>query len=209
MAGLWDKTLNIGSNASGAAAAGREKRVVMIVDIIDMSTTAEAVKEAGAVEIYGASPALHQAPVQLNPEKIGYIAGKKAVKLRTGIIAVAEPRIMEKNEERKKNIKSVMAGTEKAGGKISKIVPNLGKETVKLAKFKNRIVIIISSAGGTAFDAAFTGGAVKVITGTIASTNKLKGDEPAEKAAERAIKIADELKTGISIIASSSNARED
>ncbi|MFW6269460.1 MAG: hypothetical protein ACOC4G_05200, partial [Bacillota bacterium] len=97
MAGLWDKTLNIGSNASGAAAAGREKRVVMIVDIIDMSTTAEAVKEAGAVEIYGASPALHQAPVQLNPEKIGYIAGKKAVKLRTGIIAVAEPRIMGKN----------------------------------------------------------------------------------------------------------------
>jgi hypothetical protein len=51
--------------------------VVVIVDIIDMSTTLEAALEAGARKVYGASPDGVIVPVDVKPEVIGLEAGEK------------------------------------------------------------------------------------------------------------------------------------
>ena len=209
MAKLWVKTLNISSNPSGAAAAARQGNVVMIVDVIDMSTTAEAALEAGAISVLGASPDQNEAPITVNPEKIGYIAGKKAVKNKTEIVIAAEPRLIGENEDRMDGIQHVIKGIKRAGASVDTVTSNLGKEVCELADFENKVAVVVSAAGGVAFDAAFNYGAPEVITGTVARTNKMSGSEPAKLAAERAIETAAKFKTGISVIASSSNALED
>ncbi len=209
MAKLWVKTLNITSNPSGAALAARQGNVVMIVDIIDMSTTAEMVLEAGAINVYGASPSEISVPVTVNPEKIGYIAGKKAIKHNTGIIIAAEPRIYDHEELLLENSARVIKGIRKAGSSPEKVIPNIGKDIVKLADFSGKVVVIISCAGGVAYDAAYNYGAPEVITGTIARTVDKKGSMPALTAARRAIEKAEKYKCGITIVASSSNAMED
>ena len=211
MAKLWAETLNITSNPSGAAAAARSGNVVMIVDLIDMSTTAESALEAGALDVLGASPDQNnEVPVTVNPEKIGYIAGKKAVKHDSEVIVAAEPRLLtDDDKSRLDSIQYVLKGIDKAGGVLGKVVSNLGKDVCKQADFSEKILIVVSAAGGTAYDAAFNYGAPEVITGTIARTNKMAGEEPAETAASRAVAIAEKHKCGISIVASSSNSLED
>ena len=209
MAKLWVKTLNTSSNPSGAAAAARQGNVVMIVDIIDMSTTAEAALEAGAFNVLGASPDQNQAPVTVNPEKIGYFAGKKAVKNDTEVIVAAEPRLVANDEEIEKRldgIQYVLKGIDRAGGNLDQVVSNIGKEVCQQADFRDKIVVIVSAAGGVAYDAAYNYGAPEVITGTIARTNKMCGDEPAKLAAQRAVETAKKYQCGITIVASSSNA---
>ena len=210
MAKLWVKTLNVTSNPSGAAAAARQGNVVMIVDVIDMSTTAETALEQGVLEVFAASPDTNNTPVSLNPEKIGYFAGKKAVKHDTDIIIAAEPRLM--SEEDKNNldgIHMVEKGIDRTGAKIHDIVPNLGKEIRKLTSFEDKLMVIVSPSGGSCFDAAYNYGAPEVVTGTIARTGNMKGEEPAIKAAKRAIESAAKHRCGISIVAASSNSMED
>lgn len=208
MVKLWVKTLNISFNASGAAAAARQGNVVMIVDVIDMSTTAEAALEAGAIDVLGASPDQHKVPVTVNPEKIGYYAGKKALKHDTGVIVAAEPRYIVEEGQRN-DIKQVLKGIERAGAKLIKVIPNIGREVVELVDFKDRILVIVSPAGGSAFDAAYNYGAPEVITGTVARTKRMKGSQPARVAVERAIKKAVKFKRGITVVAASSNSIED
>jgi len=209
MAKLWVKTLNISSNPSGAASAARQGNVVMIIDVIDMSTTAEMALEAGAINVYGASPVETSVPVTVNPEKIGYLAGKKALKHNTSIIIAAEPRIYQNKDEHKENSYQVIKGIERAGGKLDKIIPNVGKDIEKLADFKGKVLVIVSCSGGVAYDAAYNYGAPEVITGTIARTKNMKGSEPALKAAQRAIEKAAKYRCGITVVASSSNSMED
>lgn len=210
MVKLWVKTLNTTFNASGAAAAARQGNVVMIVDVIDMSTTAEAALEAGAISVLGACPDHHMVPVTVNPEKIGYYGGKKAIKYNTGVIVAAEPRlIVDKSKDRYKNIQQVLKGIEKAGAKTVDVLPNIGREIVDMADFKDKVVIIVSPAGGAAFDAAYNYGAPEVITGTVARTNNMKGDLVAKTSAERAIKRAVNFKRGITVVAASSSSMED
>ena len=210
MAKLWVKTLNITSNPSGAAAAARQGHVVMIVDVIDMSTTAETALENGVIDIFAASPDNNNTPITVNPEKIGYFAGKKAVKHDTDIIIATEPRLM--SEEDKKNmdgINLVEKGIDRAGASVDEIIPNLGKEIRSMTEFKEKIMVIVSPSGGSCFDAAYNYGASEVITGTIARTGSMKGDQPAVKAAKRAIDIAGKHRCGISLVAASSNSMED
>lgn len=209
MAKLWVKTLNVSSNPSGAAAAARQGNVVMIIDVIDMSTTAEAALEAGAVDVLGASPDQNSAPVTVNPEKIGYFAGKKALKMDTEVIVAAEPRLISEKCNRINGIKLVLKGIKRAGGKLGDVIPNIGKEVIELADFEGKVFVVVSSAGGVAFDAAYNYGAPEVITGTIARTVKKMGDKPAKEAAARAIEKAAKYECGITLIASSSNSMED
>jgi len=209
MAKLWVKTLNITSNPSGAASAARQGNVVMIIDVIDMSTTAEMALELGAINIFGASPPEVSVPVTINPEKIGYIAGKKALKHDTGVIVAAEPRIYKNKKTRMDNSYKAIKGIKRAGGELDEIIPNSGKDIDELADFEGKIVVIVSSAGGVAYDAAYNYGAPEVITGTVARTEKMKGSKPALKAAKRAIQTAAKYKCGITIVASSSNSLED
>ncbi len=209
MVKLWVKTLSTTYNASGAAAAARQGNVVMIVDVIDMSTTAEAAIEAGAISVLGASPDHLVVPVTVNPEKIGYYGGKKALKHDTGLVVAAEPRLINEENERHNEIQQVIKGIERAGANLIKVVPNIGREVVELVDFKDKVLIIVSPSGGVAFDAAYNYGAPDIITGTVARTNKMKGNLSASKAAERAIERAVKYKRGITVVAASSNSLED
>ncbi|WP_078809935.1 hypothetical protein [Selenihalanaerobacter shriftii] len=204
----WVPTLNITSNASGAAKAARKGDIVVIVDVIDMSTTIEAVLDAGAIEVFGASPDHISVPVQVNPEKIGYYAGKNALKNDTKLIIATEPRLGSE-EERKENIQLALNGVKRAGVEIEAIVPNLGAEVVKLANFEGKVVLVISDSGGVAYDTAYNYGAPEVITGTVARTLKKSGVLPAKESAQRAIRLAQKFKTGITLVAASSNSYED
>ncbi len=201
-------TLNITSNASGAAQAARKGDVIVIVDIIDMSTTAEAVLDAGALEVFGASSDKVSVPVTVNPEKIGYFAGKKALKHNTELIIITEPRFGGE-EERLQNIQLSLAGVKRAGAEVERVLGNIGSQITELAKFQDKVVLIITDSGGAAFDAAYNYGAPQVTTGTIVRTMFKKGIKPAKDSARRAIKLADKYNTGITLVAASSNSYED
>ncbi|MFW5999256.1 MAG: hypothetical protein ACOCQC_01195 [Halanaerobiaceae bacterium] len=211
MAKLWAKTLCTCANASGAAVAAREGRVVMIVDVVDMSTTAEAALEAGVRLVLGASPDHAEPPVDVNPKKIGYLAGCKASEYRCEIVVAGEPRLptAEGAERRRQSMGKVLEGIDRAGAGVEKIVPNLGREVADLVDFKDKILLIVSSSGGTAFDAAFNSGAPAVVTGTVARTAGMSGNKPARAAAARVIRIAAEHRCGIALVAASSNSLED
>ncbi|MCK8824755.1 hypothetical protein [Fuchsiella alkaliacetigena] len=204
----WTPTLNITSNASGAAKAARKGDIVMIVDIIDMSTTIEATLDAGALDAFGASPDHISLKIQTNPEKIGYFAAKKALKYDSEVVLITEPRLASR-EEREKNINLTLTGIKRAGAEIEDIIPNLGAEVVKLLDFEEKVVVAITETGGVAYDVAYNHGAPEVITGTIARTFKKKGAQPARISAQRAIRLAQKFKTGITLVAASSNSYED
>ncbi len=195
-------------NASGAAEAAKRGDVVIIVDIIDMSTTLEAVLDAGAFRVFGASPAGCRAPVVLNPEEIGRIAGLLAVRENKKLVIISEPRVGT-TDERKIRSAPVIKGVEVSGAHIEAVYPNAGSEITKLADFKDKIVIAVTDTGGVAFDAAFTAGAPVILTGTIARTMSKKGFAPARAAARRAIQAAKAIGTGITIVAASVNSLED
>ncbi|HBT20466.1 MAG TPA: hypothetical protein DEA47_03755 [Peptococcaceae bacterium] len=195
------------SNASGAYNAAKEGFIVAVVDVIDMSTSAEAVLEMGAVEIYGASPAGFKVPVPINPEGVGFAAGKTALEKETGIIIISEPRVGT-DEERKRRCEPVIQGIKKAGAEILGIVPNLGAEITKLADFKGMVVVAVTDSGGTAFDAAFNAGA-RVLTATVARVPGKKGKETAAAGVKRICEEAKRHRKNIAVVAASSNALED
>lgn len=196
------------ADASGAAAAGISGYLVVIVDLIDMSTTLESALEAGALEVYGASPVSASPPVRVDPEQVGYKAGRRAGDLDSEVVIVAEPRLGS-DDEREKNAEPVLNGLARSGARIRDIVPNIGKEVPKLVNFKNSVVIAVSESGGVAFDAAFTTGAT-VLTATVARTFASKGKESARRGSLRVVECARLLKKpGIALVAASSNSWED
>ena len=195
------------SNASGAQQAAREGMLVMIVDIIDMSTSLESAIDAGALAVFGASPDLTRAPVETDPEKIGQEAGRLAREYNTNIILIAEPRAGN-DKERLDRCRKVIRGIEKEQAVIEKILPNLGAEIYKLADFEQRVAVAVSDTGGVAYDAAFLF-TRQVFTGTIARSMSKKGMEPAWAAVERIRQNYIESDAGIAIVAASSNSQED
>lgn len=203
------RIVNITANASGAAKAAAAGDLVIIVDVISMSTTAEAVWEKGALAIWGAASEKSRPPLGLtNPYRIGYQAGLQAIEAATSLILITEPRLGSE-EERKKNAFSVLQGVAKAGAKVEAILPNIGAETAKMAVWQNKIVLLVTDSGGVAFDAAFNNGAALVLTGTIARTLVQKGSQSAKRIAHKAIMKAKELACNITVVAASSNALED
>lgn len=203
------RTLNLAFNATGAVEGARRGDVVVVVDVIDMSTSAEAALEAGALAIFGASPVGCKAPVNLNPDRIGYLAGKKALKHKTPLIVIAEPRYGDDEEERKKRAEIALNGVVRSGAEIGLIIPNIGGEITKLVDFNEKVALFVTDTGGAAFDAAYNNGAPAVLPATIARTPLKKGIEPARAGIMRAIETADKLNTGITIVAASSNSLED
>ncbi|WP_114638040.1 hypothetical protein [Desulfolucanica intricata] len=195
-------------NASGAAEGARLGHVVVIVDVIDMSTTAEAAMDAGALAVFGASPDHAKPPVKINPQQVAEAAGELARHKNAGVVIIAEPRVGS-DLERQETIRGVLTGLKKIGVETKAILPNLGAETPKLFNLKNCVVIAATGTGGVAFDAAFTAGAPAVLTATVARTLKKKGAEPAKSGVERAIQKARELKTGITVVGASGNSLED
>jgi len=209
--GLGDyglKTVNLTCNASGAAEAARRGDVVVIVDVIDMSTSAEVVLECGAAAIFGAAPSGCKVPVNLNPDRMGYLAGKTALKYKTQLVVVSEPRYGTE-EERKKRAETAMLGVARSGAEVELIVPNIGTEIYKLADFDNKVVLFISDTGGVAYDAAYNNGAPAVVTATVTRTQHKKGIKPAMAGVERSIEQALKHGTGITVVAASANSMED
>lgn len=200
------KKIITGSDASGAWQAAREGLLVMIVDVIDMSTTLESALDAGAYAVLGSSPDFSNAPVALAPERIGQEASKLARTYGTGIVLVAEPRIGS-DQERLARCSRLIRGIEQEKGVIEAVVPNIGAETPKLADMKQKVVVAVTDTGGVAFDAAFQESPL-VVTGTVARTLAQKGMQPALTAVRRAReKMADA--EGIALIAASRNSLED
>ena len=136
---IWQPIINCSVDASGARQAASQGHVVVIVDIIDMSTTLEAALEAGARKVYGASPDGVIVPVDVKPEVIGLEAGKKALQHNCPVIVVAEPR-WDDRESRIRSCAPVLRGLKKAGIKEYCLLPNLGASTVKLADFQNSLL---------------------------------------------------------------------
>lgn len=192
-------------NASGAARAANLGFVVVIVDVIDMSTSLEAALENGALLVLGASPDNIKLPIMLDPFQIGKEAGRRAKEAGSELIIITEPR-SGSERERINNCQKLISGVHDVEGVISKFLPNIGAEVGKMADFEGKIVVCISATGGVAFDAAWQFHH-DVITGTIARTIKTKGKEPAQLAAKRAINLAQGR--NIAVVAASANSLED
>lgn len=201
------KTIIVTTDASGARQAVRENLVVMIVDVIDMSTTLESALDAGAYAVLGCSPDVSRAPVPLDPHKIAQEAARLARETGQGIVLVTEPRVGT-DKERIARCQKLIAGLEKEGVVLDAIVPNLGAETPKLFEMKNRVIVAVTNTGGVAYDAAFNEGGA-VFTGTVARTLSMRGIEPALQAAKRARQFSREYNRGIAIVAASRNSMED
>jgi hypothetical protein len=119
------KSIIVTTDASGAAQAARDRMLVMIVDVIDMSTTLESAVDAGAYAVLGCSPDMSRAPVMLSPEKIGAEAARLARAKGTGIIIVSEPRVGS-DEERKSRCQRFIKAVASAHGTIEGIVSQFG-----------------------------------------------------------------------------------
>jgi hypothetical protein len=199
--------VTVTANASGAVKAARNGDVVVIVDVIDMSTTLETALEAGALRVFGACPDGLKVPVEFCPENIGLAAGQCAVERHCDVVIVSEPR-SGTDAVREARCASVKKGVTDAGARVAAVVPNIGAETANLVDFNNRVVVAVTNSGGVAFDAAFQAGA-EVFTITVARTLGMKGGAPAKKGIERVCSFALKAKKDITLVAASGNAVED
>jgi hypothetical protein len=181
----------------------------MIVDVVDMSTTLESALDAGALAVFGASPAatLRRPPARVCPTGIGYAAGCEAQALGAEVVVVAEPRAGCRND-RLRQAGAVLAGLRAAGARVAAVVPNLGKETPRLHPLEGKVVVAVTASGGVAYDAAFTAGG-RVITGTVARTYRARGLEPARRAAVRALTVARQESRDVCVVAASGRSLED
>lgn len=194
-------------NASGAARGALRGDIVMVVDVIDMSTSAEAILEQEPLALYGSALDCSRPPVAVNPFGIGLAAAKDAIAGNTEILVVAEPRMDEK--KRLANIQELLKGISQGGANVAGIYPNLGAELGRQVDAQGKVVVLASDTGGVAWNAAFVHGSPIVLTGTVARTPGKKGVKPAEVAVDRCIAAWQQKKVNISIIAASGNSQED
>ncbi len=201
------KKIIVTSDASGARDAAREGMLVMIVDLIDMSTALESALDAGAYAVLGASPDYTRAPVKVMPEDIGRYAARLSKDSGGGIILVAEPRVGS-DDERIARCQKIIRGIEREKGVVEAVLPKIGAELPRLANLSGRVVVAVSDPGGVAFEAAFIESR-RVITGTVARTYRQKGMEPALTAVRRIYENISADDTGVAIVAASRYSMED
>ncbi len=201
------RALEVAFDASGAAAAGARGRVVAVVDVVDSATTAEAALAAGAAEVFGAAPHGATPPVQVRPEAVAARAAAAARRRSTDVVVVVEPRIST-DEERRRRARPVLKALE-AEAVGYELVPNQGAEVSTLVKLLDRVVIVVSAAGGVAFDAALNGGAAAVCFATTARVGRMSGWEVARLGASRAMGLANQNGGALTVVASSANSTDD
>ena len=146
-------------------------------------------------------------PVEVKPSVIAALAAGVAREHQTEVAVVAEPRIaaIEERLQSVAPLTSVLAA-EDVGFEV---VPNQGAGLPGLVKLTGRVVIVVSAAGGVAFDAAVTGGAPAVCFATTARIAGGTGWEVTRLGAHRAIELAKENEGGLTVVAASSNATDD
>jgi hypothetical protein len=200
-------TLEVAFDATGAAEAGARGRVVAVVDVVDAATSAEAALATGAVGVLGAAPAGVLVPVEVRPEVVAGQATALAKLHQTDVVVVVEPRVGS-DEERVQRAGPVI-NTLEAAGVGFEMVPNQGAGLPGLVKLAGRVVIVVSAAGGVAFDAALTAGAPGVCFATTARIEGMTGWDVTRLGARRAIELASMNGGGLSVVAASSNATDD
>lgn len=200
-------TLEVAFDATGAAEAGARGRVVAVVDVVDAATSAEAALAAGAVDVLGAAPADADVPEEVQLWMAASQAAALAKLHETDVVVVAEPRVAP-HEERVRRAAPVISTLETAGVGFE-VVPNQGAGLPGLVNLARRVVIVVSAAGGVAFDAALTAGAPGVCFATTARIAGLTGWEVARAGAQRAIAMAKVNGCGLTLVAASSNATDD
>jgi hypothetical protein len=89
------------------------------------------------------------------------------------------------------------------------LVANQGAELPGLVEVDGRIVVIVSSTGGAAFDAALAHGAPAACFATTARIEGKTGWDVLGVGAKRALDLAEEHETDLSIIAASANSTDD
>jgi hypothetical protein len=196
--------ITVAYNLSGAIEAAKMGRFIVLVDVIDMSTTMEGLWEAGALKLWGAAPVGKGQPYT-NPYLIGRAAAKEATEKKTQVYIIAEPRVGGL-DERVKRAGAVLAGIKDEGHTVGGIWPNLGAETAKFTNWQDKLVVIVTDAGGTIFDAVWQLGG-RITTVTVARTMQMKGETAAKKGIQRAITMAGDAP--LTLVAASSNALED
>lgn len=198
----------LATDASGSAMAGTLGLVVVVVDVIDFSTSMEAAIDEGAAAVYGACPDKSMPPVKINPFVMGAMAGRKAKQVGSTVVVLAEPRVGSE-DSRLKEITKACNGIKSEGGVIEAVIPNWGAEIPRLIDLKGKVILGATGSGGVVFDAAVCAGAPSVLTGTVARTLKKNGFASAEASAKRALAEAVRLGTGIAVVAASGNSLED
>jgi hypothetical protein len=201
------RKLEITFNATGAAEAGARGRVVAIVDVVDSSTSAEAAMGAGAAAVLGASPAGALVPARLDPGAIGRRAAGIAGKLGTDVVVVAEPRVGPEDQRRARSLPVLQALT--TAGVRYELAPNQGAELVDLVNVDRRVVVLVSSTGGSAFDAAMAAGAPAACFVTTARVAGRTGWDLVGVGARRGIALADEHGADLAVVAASANSADD
>ena len=199
--------LDVTFNASGAAQAGASGRVVVVVDVVDSSTSAEAALASGAVEVLGAAPAGAAPPTRVDPAAVGRRAAALAARLGTDVVVVGEPRVGTEDERRQRALPVLQAL--RTASVSYELVPNQGAELPRLIDLDGRIVVVISATGGTAFDAALAAGAPAVTFATSARSQGRTGWEVLEDGAKRAIELARNHRAGLAIAAATANSADD
>lgn len=196
------------SDASGAVEMAKAGKVVVVVDVIDFSTTAEASLEAGALAVLGASPDKARPPVFIDPFAVGVRAGKLALANETEVVLVAEPRYGSK-KDCLINSGLAVEGVKSTGALIKEVLPNVGSSIAELGNLNQKVILGVTGTGGVAYDAALNANAVAVLTATVARTLQKRGKEPAVVGVKRAMEIAKKYNTDIAFVAASGNSMED
>ncbi|MGH2682545.1 MAG: hypothetical protein ACRDIX_04845, partial [Actinomycetota bacterium] len=199
--------LEISFYARGAAEAGARGGFVVVVDVMDAGTSDAAALWAGADRVLGAGTSSVEVPVPIHPEGIGALAAGLARGMGTSVVVATEPRVGS-DEERLAVAKPVVDALEAAGVEFE-VVPNQGAELPGLAKLEDKVVVVVSATGGTAYDAAVAAGAPAVCFATTGRVQGKTGWEVAEAGARRAIALADEHAADITVVAASSNSADD
>jgi hypothetical protein len=201
------RRLEVTFNASGAAEAGSRGRVVAVVDVVDSSTSAEAAMAGNAAAVLGASPAGMTAPVRLDPGAVGRRAAGAAGRLGTDVVVVAEPRVGPEERRRAAALPVLQALT--TAGIRYELTANQGAELGNLVDVDRRVVVLVSTTGGTAFDAALAAGAPAACFVTTARVPGRTGWDMVGAGARRAIALADEHGRDLAVVAASANSADD
>jgi hypothetical protein len=121
--------------------------------------------------------------------------------------AVAEPRVGP--DERRRAISLPVLQALTTAGVRYELAANQGAELPGLVNVERRIVVLVSSTGGTAFDAALAAGAPAACFLTTARVTGRTGWDMVGVGARRAIALADEHGADLAIVAASANSADD
>ncbi len=201
-------TLEIAFDATGASEAGRRGRVVVVVDVEDSSTTAEAIVAGEAAAVFGASPAGSDAPVVLDPGAVGRRAAAAAGRVGADVVVVAGLGTGGDDEERRERALPVLQALRTASVPYD-LVPDHGLELASKVDIRNRVVVLVSNTGGTAYDAALAAGAAAACFATTAPLQNREGWDVVDKGIRRATALAEQNGADLSIVAATASSAED